>query len=513
MKRYYLAVDIGTTNWKAAVFDEGGAMVSIARTPTVTYQDESGNSCYCAQEIWNAVSELCRSAQAQAGVRVAAVSVASVAEAVVAVDRQGNVQGDVITWFDRRSFRQAERLKDELGAEYLYSVTGLDVNPIFSLPKILWIRENQPEVYEKTWKWLQIADYILFRLSGKAVTDYTLASRTLVFDVAKNQWSDEILNAVDVPKDMLPDVLESGTVLGHVTAQAAQETGLPADAKVVVGGNDHPCGSVAAGILGAKKILDSSGTAESFILVSSKDAPPPMRFGGQRTCRFLEKDRFALWGGIVCSGRSFDCAYDMLAAGLRQGPGPDYERVLPAVLEEKGMEKGILFYPHLRGAGAPYWEPRSCGSFVGLRDSHTPAMMLKSVMEGLSMQARMIVEMEEKFAGFQAERLCVIGGSSRNVQWQTIKANVLQKEIELCCEPEAVAQGAAMLAAIGDGVYAGISETAQVLAANNRVIQPDERMKAVYDPLYELFQQGYDAMEAFNKMLFEYQQEGTVCRK
>ena len=299
MKRYYLAVDIGTTNWKAAVFDEGGAMVSIARTPTVTYQDESGNSCYCAQEIWNAVSELCRSAQAQAGVRVAAVSVASVAEAVVAVDRQGNVQGDVITWFDRRSFRQAERLKDELGAEYLYSVTGLDVNPIFSLPTILWIREIQPEVYEKTWKWLQIADYILFRLSGKAVTDYTLASRTLVFDVAKNQWSDEILNAVDVPKDMLPDVLESGTVLGHVTAQAAQETGLPADAKVVVGGNDHPCGSVAAGILGAKKILDSSGTAESFILVSSKDAPPPLRFGGQRTCRFLDKDRFALWGGIV----------------------------------------------------------------------------------------------------------------------------------------------------------------------------------------------------------------------
>ena len=220
-----------------------------------------------------------------------------------------------------------------------------------------------------------------------------------------------------------------------------------------------------------------------------------------------------MWGGIVCSGRSFDWAYDILAAELRQGPGPDYERVLPAVLEQKGMEKGILFYPHLRGAGAPYWEPRSCGSFVGLRDSHTPAMMLKSVMEGLSMQARMIVEMEERLAGFTAERLCVIGGSSRNVQWQTIKANVLQKEIELCCEPEAVAQGAAMLAAIGDGVYADIGETAQVLAANNRVIQPDERMKAVYDPLYELFKQGYTAMESFNRMLFEYQQEGTVCRK
>lgn len=246
------------------------------------------------------------------------------------------------------------------------------------------------------------------------------------FEVAKNQWSDEILNAVDVPKDMLPDVLESGTVLGHVTAQAAQETGLPADAKVVVGGNDHPCGSVAAGILGAKKILDSSGTAESFILVSSKDAPPPMRFGGQRTCRFLEKDRFALWGALSAPAEALTGLMICSLPGCGRDRGPDYERVLPAVLEEKGMEKGILFYPHLRGAGAPYWEPRSCGSFVGLRDSHTPAMMLKSVMEGLSMQARMIVEMEEKFAGFQAERLCVIGGSPASAV-ATIKANVLAK--------------------------------------------------------------------------------------
>ncbi len=502
--RNYLAIDIGTTNWKAAVFDVTGRRLATAHTPAITHTDQNGNSFYRPQEIWQAVGSLCRQVQ-QGLAPVRAVSVASVAEAVVAIGRDGRPLGDIITWFDRRAIAQAEWLEHTLGTKTLYSITGLDVNPIFSLPKILWVRENQPQVYEKAWKWLQIADYILFCLCGQTATDHTLASRTLAFDLRRNVWSQRILAAVGVPEDTMPAVVESGTVLGHVSRVASEHTGLPATAKVVMGGNDHPCGSVAVNVLDRRNILDSSGTAESFILVSPRQAPPPLRFQGQRTCRYLQKDRYALWGGIIASGKSFDWACCTLAPGIRAGDAPALRQMLEQAERERGMQAGAFFYPHLRGAGAPHWEPRSHGAFLGLRDLHTPAMLLKSVMEGLSMQARMIVEMEERLAGFRVERLCVIGGSSRNLQWQRIKANVLQRQVELCGEPEAVAQGAAMLAAIGDGACASLEEASAMLARGNTVIEPDPAMAGMYDPLYELYAEGYEALVEFNRKLFDLQ--------
>ena len=513
--RYYLAVDIGTTNWKAAVYDETGKLINIERTPTQTHTDDNGYSYYDPDDMWDAVCKLCRTVTAKTAVVISGVSVTSIAEAVVAIDKNGKAIGKIITWYDTRSMQQAEELKKLFGSEKLYEITGLDVNPIFSLSKILWVRENRSDIYEKSYKWLQMADYILFRLSGEFVTDYTLASRTLALDVRKNEWSKEISNKVNVPVSFFPQICESGTVIGEVSECIANCTGITKGAKIVVGGNDHPCASIAAGVLSGNKILDSSGTAESFIYVSKKNAVPEMKFLGQRTCRYLQKDRYALWGGIISSGRSFDWGYETFTSskvfGIEQSPY-SYNDILKHLFDVKGIESGLIFYPHIRGAGAPYWNPKISGSFLGIRDYHTSKHMLKAVIEGLSMQAKMIVSMEEKVAATTADSLCVVGGSSNNRVWQTIKASVLQKRLELCFEPEATSLGAAMLASIGNGDYKDIEEVSGFLAQKNEIIEPDDQLVKIYAPWYEIYAEGYERLKEFNEKLYDraHEQKGEI---
>lgn len=503
--KYYLAIDVGTTNWKAAVYDQNGRMIGIERTPTQTHVDDEGNSYYNPSEMWDSVCKLCRDVVARTKVEISAVSATSIAEAVVAVDKDGKSVGNIITWFDTRSMKQAEYLKEKFGKEKLYSITGLDVNPIFSLPKILWVRENQPDIYQKAYKWLQMSDYMIFCLSGEFVTDYTLASRTLAFDIINNRWSHEILDAVNVPADVFPDVHESSEIVGTISERISKITGITQGAKVAVGGNDHPCASIAAGVMSGEKILDSSGTAESYIYISKKNAVPQMTFKGQRTCRYLEKDRYALWGGIISSGRSFDWAYKTFTSSECFGIHQDdysYDAILEKLTDEKGIESGLIFYPHLRGAGAPYWNPKISGSFLGIRDNHTSKSMLKSVIEGLCMQSKMIVDMEQTLSGADVKSLCVVGGSAHNILWQTIKANIVNKDIELCFEAEATSLGAAMLAAIGDGTYMSIEEVSGMLAKNNTVIHPDEKNVRKYIPLYDLYREGYDRLSEFNEKIY-----------
>ena len=180
-----------------------------------------------------------------------------------------------------------------------------------------------------------------------------------------------------------------------------------------------------------------------------------------------------------------------------------YEEILGQLREVTGIESGLFFYPHLRGAGAPYWNPKITGSFLGIRDIHTSRHMLRAVLEGLSMQAKMIVDMEEKLAGKKVDALCVVGGGSHNILWQTIKASVLQKPVELCYEAEATALGAAMLAAVGDGVYGDISQASGKLAAGNRLVEPDEGLVKRYRGLYELYREGYEQMETFSERIYD----------
>jgi xylulokinase len=502
-----LAVDVGTTNLKAAVFDLDGRCVGIEKSPTIAHYDSKGHSVYKPEEIWGTISELLRKLTDSLDEDISAVSVTSMTEAVVPLDKDGRELFDIITWFDTRSIKEAEDIVAKIGQVKLFSITGLDPNPIFSLCKMLWMKNNNPEVFQRASQWLQMADYIIYKLSGVLATDYTLATRTLAFDVRKNDWSDEILDLFNVDRSLFPPVYESGTKLGGINHDAAIQTGIPEGTPVVIGGNDHPCASLAAGVLNGNKILDSSGTAEAFIYVSQKHQEPPMEFKGQRTCRYLDKDRYALWGGIISSGASFEWAYKLLTQveswGLSQSP-PEYAQILSQVEEVPIGSNGVMFIPHMRGSGAPFWDPKMTGSFLGLKTTNTPQELLRAVLEGLAFQARMIVEMHEQIAESPVEALCVVGGSGKNLLWQQIKADVIQKPIEICEEPEASLLGAAILAGVGVGLFKDIATASTQLSKRNRQLVSNEKNKENYQKLYEIYCDAYEATKTVSHRLKEF---------
>lgn len=296
---FLLGIDIGTTNWKAAAFDDKGNLVALHKTPTVTTYDAQGRGCYDPKVIWNSIAGLVRKVLETVGQesRIEGVSVTSMGEAMIPLDSHGEPTFPAIAWFDTRAGEQAMRIEKIIGRERLFQKTGLDPNPVFSLCKMLWLKENEPEAFNKTRKWLSMTDYIYYKLTGEYATDCTIASRTLAFELKKNDWSDDILKEIGFDRVFFPQIVECGTVVGKVQSDAALEAGLPNGTPVVAGGHDHLCGSLAAGVLTGRRILDSSGTSESIIGISDIGASLPDTFKGLRVGRYLDNRRFALWGG------------------------------------------------------------------------------------------------------------------------------------------------------------------------------------------------------------------------
>jgi xylulokinase len=437
---------------------------------------------------------------------IAAVAVTGMAEAVVPIDSRGDPAGPVIPWFDTRSFEEADFVRRQVGEQRVFEMTGLECNPTFSLPKILWTKAHAPDIYKKAVKWLPIVDYVNFRLSGKHVTDYTEACRTLLFDIRSNWWSEEMLALSEIDMGVLPELRQSTSVIGTITPQASMETALPEGVSVVLGGHDHLCGSLAAGLLRGNRVLDSSGTAESIIGLSDLDQKLPEKFEGLRIGRYFDPRRFVTWGGIISSGRSMDWGIETFASlegwGVK-GSAIDYDTVDAAIGEAPAGCRGLLYLSHLRGAGAPYWNPHSRGALVGLRDTHTQAECMRAVMEGLCMEARIIIELTQSVFGSTIRTLSTVGGGACSAVWQQIKADITGREIEIPEVQEATLMGAALLAGIGVGIFADEADASKRTYQIRKKYQPNPDRKATYDEIYAVYRQLYPALLDINAAVTE----------
>ncbi len=500
-----MGVDVGTTNWKAAVFDEVGHLVALAKTSAVTHYDERGWASYDPGELWRLVADVIAAAVRQTGSAggIAAVTVASMAESVVPLDRSGEPVSQVIAWFDTRSLPQAQQLERLLGRGKLYALTGLDPNPIFSVPKIMWYRDHEPEVYAHTKKWLSIADYVNYKLTGETVTDYSLASRTMALNLETGTWSGEILSAAGLQDTSLPEIRPSGTLVGTVTDAAAAETSLLPGTPVVLGGHDHLCGSLGAGVLLDHGVLDSSGTAESLIALSEPGAPIPKEFRGFRLGRYLDPRRYVTWGGIISSGSSIDWALNQFASltgwGMAGNQGcPDYSEVMAAAAETPPGARGLLYLPHLRGCGAPHWEPRARGALIGLRSTHTQPELVRAVVEGLCFEVKLILDLMERVAGRKIRTLNTVGGGARNAFWQQTKADVTGRTVTVPEIEEATPLGAALLAGLGAGVYGDMVEASRFTYRVRHRFEPVAERQEVYRALFHLYKQAYPALIDLN---------------
>lgn len=501
-----LGIDVGSSNCKAVIFDEKGNELFLAKAPTITHYEKGNHAYYDPEEMWRTIVKVIREAIAQInpGNTIDGISVASMAESGLLIDGVGKPITPLIPYFDQRSLPQCQRLEREFGFDRIYEITGLYVNPLFSLTKILWLKENEPAVFSKAKKWLCMTDFVYYRLTGEIATDYTIASRTMALDLRSCSWSEELLDYAGVSPELFPPIYSGGTVIGKVTVQAARETGLAAGIPVAAGGHDHFCGSVASGLLLGNRVINSSGTAESVHTIYPKKEPPTKEYKGFSVGRYHSPDYLYIGGGLVGSGIAVEWSVKRFGSLLDWSQGEQeltYETIMKDASITKPGANGLIFLPHLRGSGFPHWNPRFRGSLIGLRTYHKGTDIIRALIEGLSFEVRGIIEAIREMVNYPIQQITTIGGGSRNEFLLQTKADVTGLPIEIPDSEESTAMGAAIMAGISVGIYRDMKDaTIKTYRAKKR-IEPDPERKHIYDQLYKIYCDAYNAIEEINERL------------
>ncbi len=311
-----VGIDFGTSHIKAIAFTRDGQIVASASAPTPTVYPQPGWAYYEPDAVWaqTVVALQAMTAKLDDPRRIVAVAVASVGEAGAPIDAAGQPTYPMIAWFDTRTKEQAEQLRQRFGADAIFRSSGVSLQPIFTLCKILWIQQHAPEAMARTVRWLNAADFLTFRLCGVAASEFSLASRTLMLDIDRLTWATDLVRDAGVDPAILPPLLPSGTKLGVILPEVAAQTGLPAHALVTTGGHDHVCGAMALGVTRPGAVLDSLGTAEKRLL-------PPTRCSktGSRTARLQGvhvSGGYYVLGGLYTSSACIEWFRENIGAGL-----------------------------------------------------------------------------------------------------------------------------------------------------------------------------------------------------
>ncbi|MBI1881600.1 MAG: carbohydrate kinase, partial [Chloroflexi bacterium] len=461
-------LDVGTTNIKAVIFDLSGQPVAEASVSTPTYYPQPTWAYYQAEELWQRTAEALRQATAQLDQpsRIVSIAVASMGEAAVPLDAHDQPTYDVIAWFDRRTQPQVDWLDQTIGKDRLFEITGLSLQPIFGLCKLLWLKENQPDAFARTVRWLNMADYIAYRLCGVAATDFSLASRLLALDLRHLRWASDLVREAGLSTDLFAPLCASGTRLGPVSPAASTATGLPVTAQVAAGGQDHVCGALALGITEPGQMLNSLGTAEAiFIPLKQPITDPLMGRQGYTQGAHVVPGHYYTFGSVYTSGASIEWFKEIVGGRL------DYAALTAEAESVPPGSLGVYFLPHLRQADTPFDDPQGRGAFIGLSTDTKRGALFRAVLEGIAYQTRHSVEPLLTYAGVEKLRqIYAIGGSTRNQLLMRIKAGVFNQPITVATVVEATSLGAAILGGLGAGVYADVPAAMQQLQRTHQVI-------------------------------------------
>lgn len=479
-----MGIDLGTTCIKVMVFQQNGVVMAQASASTPIHHPEPGRAHYLPEELWMHTVELIRNvlSQLERPQELVSVAVASVGEAGVALDAKHQPLGESIAWFDTRSAPQSKWLEEQVGRERLYAITGLHAESIYSLCKLLWIREHQPQVFEQMRCWLNLSDYIAFCLSGEEASERTQASRTLCLDLNNGQRSEEVLDAAGIAKELWAPLRPNGAALGQISKAAQEATGLPAHTVVGVGGHDHVIGAIAAGVAQPGQTLDSMGTAEAvFSLLPPTTPAAELRQLGYSLGMYEiggVRGRYSLTG-LYTSGASIDWFL-----GIINAQGSYKELTAEAERAPRGS-RGACFMPHLRLAGAPDPDSRSGGAFIGLSTYHNRGMLFRALLEGLCYEHRRVLEPLLRYGGApDPQYVQLIGGGAQNNLWLRIKASVLGRPLHVLHMSQFVCLGAAMLGGLAKGVYPNLDAALSVLPRQYDVVEPQAAAMEFYDSLY-----------------------------
>ncbi|MDR2021527.1 MAG: hypothetical protein LBQ14_12260 [Treponema sp.] len=475
----FCGIDVGTSGVKAMVFDEKGTPLSESYRPYAIQVAPGGTRLLRALELWNQTKTVFAEAVRKAGGNISAVCADSFGESFVALDKNDEIICDPMIFTDRwgeAEYREAEK---KTSAEEIAGLCGLPLSPSYSLSKILYLRDERPEIYEKTARILLIQDFINFMLSGRTAADYSTASRTMFFNVRECVWSGALMEKFGLdPRHYSPPV-PMGTVVGTLRRSLAGELGLSDGIKVVAGGHDQPVSTIGAGLRKGSAV-NSMGTAECITPVIG--AMLPERFiveHGIPAEPLWEKGKFCCLLYNTTSGLLVDW-FLKTVTGENPLPYAQFDRNIPP------EPTRIMVQPYLMGSGTPYMDISARLAITGIDYGTTRYDIYRAILEGLCLDQRLNLEILSKEHS-TVENIIVVGGGSKSRSWLGIKADILQIPVSIPAVREAGALGCAILCTAASGVYGTVEEAAHAMSRLQETIEPDQRRRSFYDEKFELY--------------------------
>ena len=509
-KSVLLGVDLGTSSCKVTALNTDTETISHAsepydvRYPRENWAEQNPEVWYkkCQQTISQVVEKLGSEAV------VEAIGVTGQMIGAVVVDEKGQPVRPAILWMDQRSAPQAEKLKDRIG-ENISQITKTPINTAYTLPKLLWIKEEEPDTWKQIYRILLPKDYIRFKLTGVFATDITDASGTLLFDSEECRWSDQIISETGIDYDYLPEVFSSHEVIGQTTMSATKELGLEKRVPVVAGAGDLFSENMAAGNVSAKHRLIRFGSCGS---ISAPLSEPRMDPEGHNPCYIHCTPNTWL---LETSTQAFGLAYDWYVNNIfnrnnlrgkntaRESLRSQAETVVKDV--QPGAD-GVMFVPFTHGA--PYWNPNLGGTFLGLSPTHDHKHLVRAVLEGISFSLEDALQQLEETGGFGKRSKYswrCIGGGTNSPSWTNTVANVLGVDLHLVSEA-GPAKGAALLAGIGAGLFADFSEVIELTTSSTEKICHSTDRHDTYQKVYRKYSRTVSKLEELYKTC-EWRQE------
>lgn len=483
-----LGLDLGTSGCKAAVFSSDGRMLALAYREYDTLRPEPDWAELDAVEVWKKVKETVREvAPAAQRDPVKAAAVSSMGEAMVSVTKDRQILGPSLLNFDGRGAEYLARLAQVVDDETLYRINGNTLGNQYSLTKLMWLRDKRPELYEQTDKFLHWSGFVSFMLGGEALVDYSLANRTLLFDVDRATWSESLIAKTGLDKEKLPPTVPSGKVIGKVDKTLAAELGLNGGIAIVSGAHDQCCNGVGCGVTQEGQAMFGMGTYLTAMPVFSVRQPPEKMIPyGVNTEHHAAPDLFVSFL-YVHSGSMFKWFRDTFAAAEHKQAQVSGRSVYPDLIAE--MPPGpsrVLVLPHFAQTGPPKFIADSSGVMVGLHLGTTRGEICKAILESPVLYLRDLFEPLEK-TGIPISSFRAVGGGSRADAWIQLSADILGKPLTRPAVTEAGALGAAILAGAAVGEFGSIPDGSLAMIKLDKSFEPDKAMHARYEERYALY--------------------------
>jgi len=498
-----IGLDIGTTGCKACLFTHEGELLARASREYAVDMPRPGWAEQDIENVWQLAQACMREVVSRSGERaVTAIGLSVHGEAVTAVDRHGRSLRPLILGMDTRCVAQNEQLVQKFGAERLFEWSGMPVHTVNTLPKLLWIQQNEPEVWKIAAHFMLVEDYLIYQMTGQAAISKCLASRTQLYHLHAGDWSHEILDFLGLEPERLSRVLPSGEAVASMHAPLSAALGFAQPPRVVTGGHDQACGALGVGLTRPGLAMVSTGTAEVVEVALAAPTLNPSLFAGNISvyAHVIPELYLAMTlnhsGGLLlrwfrdtlCEGevqrasQSGLDAYDLMLNDATADPTP------------------LLVLPHFSGSGTPWFDTQSKGAIVGLTFNTRRADLAKAMLEGLTYELRVNLDLL-KAGGIAIETLRAIGGGAKSAGWLQLKADITGIPVTAPEITEAAGFGAALLAGVGAGVFEDAAGAAERFLRFRSEYAPDARRQRLYNERYALYQQVYPAVSPITHRL------------